>query len=417
MKVTDFIDSVLIIDNSEEEVQELKKVLLAEDISVDFRLIDDVNNNFSSMRELKKNRQIIFMDLSLDDSLVPSERNISERIRPLLQKIVPKGYGCYGMVVWSKHTDLIDSLKERLLKDKDLYSLPIFIVSFDKGKYMANNYNNIFEDLNEALTKDKIAYFFLNWMSTVKKAANNAISDIYSLVPEYDKQQTELLYLMYKMALNHTGIPEEYLQSYDYDLTTDAYKAFDELLYSDLINQLSKDAYGNMFVQKNKPQEWNDMEKWKNVVSTLNSKMFIDTTNLDQNVIIPGNVYKVINAISIEKQPEGTINIAIELTPPCDFSQKKKIRSRIVHGFLNNIDNMGKFKREYHYKDMFPIEFDGTSNLQMLLDFRYFESIEDDDLKNPNKYELIFRVNPKLFADILQKFSSSYARLGLSKIE
>ena len=414
--ITDFFDSVLIIDNVEEEVSELQKVLEDEDISVKLEIYDSTDKNLSKMTRLKKHRQLIFIDLSLDDS-IEIGRNISEIIRRILNKIIPSTVGCYGLVVWSRHVEDIDLLKKRLSEDYGKYVLPMFIVPFDKTEYLLNGYKGILNDLDSILKSDKIAYFFLNWMSTVKKAANNAISDIYSLVPEYDKQQTELLYLMYKMALNHTGIPEEYLQSYDYDLTTDAYKAFDELLYSDLINQLSKDAYGNMFVQKNKPQEWNDMEKWKNVVSTLNSKMFIDTTNLDQNVIIPGNVYKVINAISIEKQPEGTINIAIELTPPCDFSQKKKIRSRIVHGFLNNIDNMGKFKREYHYKDMFPIEFDGTSNLQMLLDFRYFESIEDDDLKNPNKYELIFRVNPKLFADILQKFSSSYARLGLSKIE
>ena len=42
------------------------------------------------------------------------------------------------------------------------------------------------------------------------------------------------------MALNHTGIPEKQIEGYD--LTTDAYKAFDELLYSDLINQQNKNS-------------------------------------------------------------------------------------------------------------------------------------------------------------------------------
>ena len=40
--------------------------------------------------------------------------------------------------------------------------------------------------------------------------------------------------------------------------------------------------------------------------------------------------------------------------------------------------------------------------------------IDDKDLKDASKYKILFRANPKLFADIIQKFSSHAARLGLS---
>lgn len=55
-------------------------------------------------------------------------------------------------------------------------------------------------------------------------------------------------------------------------------------------------------------------------------------------------------------------------------------------------------------------------NKLIIFDFRYLYTPKTEDLKNANKYKVIFRAKPKLFADILQKFSSHAARLGLSSI-
>jgi hypothetical protein len=295
----------------------------------------------------------------------------------------------------------------------------MFIVPFDKTDYLQRGYGNILNDLNNVLTSDKLAYFFLSWRSSVQIAADSAIFDIYSLVPEYENQQKELIYLMYKMALNHTGIPVDHIENYD--LTTDAYKAFDELLYSDLINQQNKNSI-NIF--KPTPQNpYNNADNKKNeIFSKLNSKMFIDKVNIQQDYIIPGNVYEIIGQNLVRPKLPNKVKdvekyIAIELTPPCDFSQKKKINSRLIKGFLCDITHKEKFKNEFYYKDMFPLAIEENNNLQLVLDFRYFETVEDSVLKDENKYKVLFRVSPKLFADILQKFSSSYARLGLSKIE
>lgn len=416
--ITDFIDSVIIIDDNEEEIEELAKKLQEEDISVRIQKVNPQDKQFKDIIPLKKYRQLIFMDLSLDDR-IDIKNNISTKIRPILLKILPKTKGCYGLVVWSKHTEDISILKEKLLKDKDKYCLPMFIVPFDKSKYLQNGYNTILNDLNDTLQNDKATCFFVNWMSSVKYASGKAISDIYTLVPDYDKQKTELMYILYKMALNHTGIPNDQIE--EYDLTTDAYKAFDELLYSDLINQQNKSSV-NIF--SSVPQNpYAGQEDSKNeIYSKINSKLFIDTININQKIVVPGNVYEIVNPSIVKPElPNNKIvvkkYIAIELTPPCDFSQKKKISSRLIKGLLCDIQYKEKFKKEYYYKDMFPLMIDKTTNLQLVLDFRYLEVIEDPKLQDESQYKVLFRVSPKLFADILQKFSSSYARLGLSKIE
>nr|WP_315105853.1 hypothetical protein [uncultured Campylobacter sp.] len=415
--ITDFIDSVVIIDDKWKEIEELAKKLEEEDISVKMQIVNPQDKQFKNIIPLKKYRQLIFMDLSLDDS-IDIKNNISTEIRPILSRILPKTKGCYGLVVWSKHTDDISILKEKLLEDKDRYCLPMFIVPFDKSQYLQNGYDNILNDLNKILQDDKTAYFFVNWMSSVKSASGKAISDIYSLVTDYDKQKTELMYILYKMALNHTGIPDD--QVGGYDLTTDAYKAFDELLYSDLIKQQNKTSV-NIFSPVPQNPYTRQEDRKNDIYSEINSKLFIDTININQKVVVPGNVYEIVdpNIIRLELPKDVTAvkYIAIELTPPCDFSQKKKINSRLIKGLLCDIQYKEKFKKEYYYKDMFPLMIDKMTNLQLVLDFRYLEVIEDLKLQDEYLYKVLFRISPKLFADILQKFSSSYARLGLSKIE
>lgn len=121
--ITDFIDSVIIVDDKDEEIEQLANFLQNEDISVSKQLIDPQDKRLQHIKPFKKYRQLIFMDLSLDDS-IDMKRNISEKIRPILMNILPKTKGCYGLVVWSKHMNDIPMLKEKLLMDKGKYCLP-----------------------------------------------------------------------------------------------------------------------------------------------------------------------------------------------------------------------------------------------------------------------------------------------------
>ena len=108
--ITDFIDSVVIIDDQEKEIEELAKKLQEEDISVKIQIVNPQDKQFKDIIPLKRYRQLIFIDLSLDDN-IDIKNNISTEIRPILLKIIPKTKGCYGLVVFSKHTNDISILK------------------------------------------------------------------------------------------------------------------------------------------------------------------------------------------------------------------------------------------------------------------------------------------------------------------
>lgn len=111
--------------------------------------------------------------------------------------------------------------------------------------------------------------------------------------------------------------------------------------------------------------------------------------------------------------------IGIELTPPCDFSNKK-INSRMVGGLICDVplNHNGMMENINFGEKCYSVNVILWDNINKLIifDFRYLYTPKTEDLKNANKYKVIFRAKPKLFADILQKFSSHAARLGLSSI-
>ena len=417
MSVLDCLDRVVIIDDSPEEVESLKQLLENNDISVDC-YTPDVARSIS----LKKNRQLFFVDLSMDEGKSIKD-NISTIIRPLLKNMIPLNFGTYGLIMWTKHMDELKNVIEKIQLDSDKYQLPLFILGLDKSKYLKEgNYNKLFADIDELIENNNAAYFFFNWRQSVHSAVDRTIFDIYKLAPNYTTQETELSYLMYKMALNYTGIPEKQIE--EYNLSLDTYKSFDELLYSYLIAQ-QKNESKNLF-KENMTNPWKEnLENSINMFSRLNSKFFIDEINLEQNIVVPGNVYKVIednHLLKINGAPKTRERIAIELTPPCDFSHKKVV-SRLVAGFIVECpmkgDKIQKYIRSFKGDNKYtiwPIHFDGKDRF-ICFDFRYTDGIDDTNLKDSSKYKLIFRAKHRLFADILQKFSSHAARLGLAIIQ
>ena len=426
MRIADDIKSALIIDNGYSDVEELEKILDKGNIYHSFFKPDDIKDE---QRRIK-NHQIIFMDFSLDDSKKPEE-NISI-IRRILKKICKRDFGSYGLVLWTKHIEYIQLFKEKLSIDseKKEYITPLFVVGLDKLKYKQYGYGSLWEDLDKELQENKAALFFFNWRNSVDKASDNALNNMYQLVPEYEKQAEQFPYLLYQMAESYSGIPTKDMRVYD-GMYKDAYRAFDELLYSDLITQQIK--LDNIFPEQiNKPDYTSEKELEQ--IAKINSKLLLDLSITDQNMILPGNVYQVVNGNNFlklkfnnfkeDKKSEvgnllkNQIQIAIELTPPCDFSNKK-VSSRLIGGFMIDCPKTKKeismFKADSKYL-IWPIEYNGSIKF-MCFDFRNICVESDETMKNASSYKLLFMVKHRLFADVLQKFSSHAARLGLSIVQ
>lgn len=446
MHIQDFVDRVYLIDNKDEEIEELARELKALDIDV-------LTYNPSLGEEpevLSKNRQLIFVDLMLDEDVNHRKSNLSQLLS-ILSKVISKSFGNYGLILWTKHPDeeatmlkqMISELavkKQRDDKNEDdeikidieLPTLPMFIVTLSKNTFIEKgSYVGVLDVVEQELRKSNAGYFFMRWIASVKTAMDKTVSDVYSLCKDYENQEREITYILYKLAKNHTGIdgtPDT--------LCVDTYKAFDELLYADLFMQLKDESAPVYQLPIINPLDGKPKELG-NLYAALNTKLFIDDVAINQQMVIPGNIYELQGdelsksikekLVYSKKGKEYTYlskDIAIELTPPCDNTNKKK-GSRIVIGYIVHIPKdiekdviekfNGTFKEEAKQYVLHNIFVDGMIS-HLVFDYRHLYTPSTDDLRDPSKYRILFRAKPKLFADILQKFSSHAARLGLSDI-
>lgn len=228
--VENFIDSVLIIDDKEDETKELQNILENKDIWVKYKHPKDC---IAKLR----NRKIIFLDIYLSETSTELKGHISE-IRKILKTIIGKNFGTYGIVIWTNHLQHVDMIKEKMQSDKEQYDLPLFICGLDKQKYLREGFDNLLTDLETELKNNFAANFFINWSILVSQGRDKAVNSIFNLVPDYQKQNNNLEFLLFKLAQNYTGIPIDKIDPYP--LSVDAIKAFNDLLVSE-VNALSKE--------------------------------------------------------------------------------------------------------------------------------------------------------------------------------
>ena len=179
----DCINSAIIVDDKEDEIEDLMNVLTANGIYVEFH---EYKGDFHVAGEGHlKNRNLIFMDLMLNNNSTQNRENISIVISVLAKLTNGPYFGSYGLIVWTKHDEFINDLKDSLSKvslakenDQDeeetdssdeeeiitdihLDNPPLFVVGLSKSKYNKGNgiydYNSLQNDLEQELFENKIS--------------------------------------------------------------------------------------------------------------------------------------------------------------------------------------------------------------------------------------------------------------------
>lgn len=423
-----FITSALIIDDKESEVESLKKYLDDKDIWAKHFTPEQLRERQSVFN----NRKLIFLDLFLEEG--QDEINNINIIRSLFTKVLGTDFGTYGIVLWTKHPDYFNEFIDRIFKPTNKFTLPLFAVSLDKTVYMNNGYQGLLEGVEQQLKESVASSLFIEWNKAVKFGSDHTIKMIYELFDNDPKKYKNLEPLLYLLAKNFTGIPKGNLEGYD--LQKDLIKSLMDSLQFEISNRFSK--IDKLFSDPAKLNFNASKDEKELIFSKLNSQLMLDTHNLAQNSPIPGNIYEIlddtsdmfIKSIVVQKKTKDLEKdelfskipmrrICIEITPPCDFSQgKKKHFSRVVGGIQMDYTPENKPTADNYYTFLYPLQIDGYDKPQIIFfDFYHFQTLNEEDLKNPKHFKIIYRAKDKLFADILQKISSHTARLGIGLLQ
>ena len=459
MKIEEVLNRAVVIDNIEEEGEAIVDALQKVDVPVDFIRIGSSEGEISAF---KHPRESIFADLLLDDNISNLVPNIS-RLIDIIQRIQPECTKYYGIVLWTKHKEYSGQFLKRIgnatarnaganqeSSDEEeidtsvmLNSAPLFVLCMDKTSYQVEgswNFDRLLDDINTELQKSRIAYFSLAWRKLVNDSVENVLNDIYGLSSNFENHEECLSYILRELSRNETGEKE------DTNLTSGVYQVFDSLLNSELLSIVKNESLPDLSGITENPFG-GDVKTLHRLSAKLNSCFFIESNNLNTREILPGNIYRILDSNSplilhknqVEDVPvdvgdgifkfENTysrVNIAIELTPPCDHAYKK-IYSRFVGGYIFDIPigeyttgskaKVYKFNKSDKCYPIYPIFVPGDKNVKCIVfDFRCLWTLTDTEIKNEDKYKLWFKAKPGLFADVLQKFSSHASRLGLNDI-
>ena len=158
-------------------------------------------------------------------------------------------------------------------------------------------------------------------------------------------------------------------------------------------------------------------EMYWDSVSSINSSLNIRSYILDLNR--PGNIYKASDGMKKELCEEYNLDyssseivaIELEISPLCDYAQKKRMRFRLLPGL--QIPCTVKVKEGNKYTTVtVPMMLNGK-RARFLFDFRYFTSENMDYL---NGKEPLYAIGDELLQTIKDELSAHGVRSGIISV-
>ncbi|XOB42355.1 MAG: hypothetical protein ACKKMP_03280 [Candidatus Nealsonbacteria bacterium] len=447
--------NVVVIDDVYDEVKSLLKMLNHEGIGL-------VYYNGTDYKEFPtkplKGVRLLFLDFVLGTD-GQSSRNKISTLMGVVKKVISKDNGPYIILAWTKHDvptdDLLTLFKEEILKDPQ-FPQPVVIVNLEKNKCMKNP-NTINKKLNEKFGDENILKFILYW----ENCARDALCDLLEILSDisrpmittgqsfdnysanWNAQLEKHIFRIAETSLGkNIGANKNLLVAAQLALTIPFHDCAETLIKKN--TRYSKKLVKKIISHKN--EQYNLEEK-----ARMNTFFLLASQEINKN-IQPGNVYKFndvfrkikcrnkncySNKIKLTKQGivqefydwsngpiknyrnkaallKKVIPILLEITPECDYAQKKWKTPMLVLGILwptifENVlsANSEKYKPNYVYKPLL-IKYQNevyylTFNAHHIFNigFRMFDSVEP-----------ILKTRKELLVDIQQWFSGHISRPG-----
>ncbi|WP_286829060.1 MULTISPECIES: hypothetical protein [Kordiimonas] len=205
-------------------------------------------------------------------------------------------------------------------------------------------------------------------------------------------------------------------------------------------------AFGSLYKQGRNDQEKASVVEFLNgflaITPAINTRLLIDM--VVPSYVQPGNVYEkkvphwnrrrslLKNYFNRKPNKNGVINratgevaidndevsrfkfVELEVTPICDYAQKKWVKYRLLPGVLIPREYAKDFAPGVSiYKDIPPFQLDGEE-YHLILDFKLLKST---DMKHHTSEAPIFRLRGDVASSVLSRMASHANRVGLTFVE
>lgn len=377
-------------------------------------------NGFSSMyfsgerTELPGNPmddvRVIFLDMEL---IRPADDNTKAAFTAkTLSKIIDLSANTfYFIIIWATHLELINYFW-RYVDENPERNCNFVTIKLDKALCAANNFDISFieSEINSKLQSNKGYLFLANWENVINKSANDSICELLSLLEDEKDIDQKLLRIIKNLAIAYEG---DHVNNTSGQIVKNAMLAFNSI-YKDSLERNTIDVSDDGF-------DFNGVGEIQNkkIKAAINSKLLLCNNSLNPK---PGNIYLETNnelhknicfdLVDKERYLEEVVAnsqlISCEVSPFCDYAQKKWRVGRLVFGLF--IDD-GYFKRikkaDCLYKTPL-LKYDDKVGF-FVFDMRRAESKKLGKWKK----KIIFSMRYDLVVDLQHKIGGHCSRPGM----
>ncbi len=407
--------------------------------------------------------RVLFLDINLIDDSEHEDKVLRARLVPVLLRVISPNNFPFVVVYWSRnenHKQLIKDIFDTDLNDRKpigyLEERKINYFNYDgtPAEIIEESINQLFQRVDDLFNKNPAFAYLLHWENLVHISSDITLEDVFSFPNSANTWDDEANYLFNKLGKSYSG------KYYDNSSPEEKINSSFQSLNSVLIDSLE---YSVNTVSANFPQELTSKIINDNVGYTVNKKLLTstDTNNIKYSGIvltvnnandekeyselinnlifsnIKSQVYvsneinsnseidkdlrnKLDKLVSSELKVfkdsslKQTFNILLNVTPLCDFVQKKQKYDRWVKGIL--LESKFRYNIDEKSEAIFTspnFSFNGLSYF-LVLDFKYFftsNSINEDNFK------LLFRLRQQVVSEVQSKLARHIGRQGILFLE
>lgn len=443
---------ILVIDDVYDEVKKLLLILNKNGLSFNYYRGDD-------LRELPnqplRGVRLLFLDFVLGTE-GQSDNNKISALMNVIKKTIPINNGPYIILAWTKHDipqdNLLDLFKQKIMESVDIPT-PTAIINLDKRECM-NSLPGIGKKIKQEINDKQILEILLEWEAHAKTASREvvgALSDIskpqVTGEESYDQYSSDWnsrlerhIYWIAESALGKNIKPDkDLLMAAQFSFTelfrdyvetvirneTKPFKHLTQKICSHRDNKYSPDeqAYMNssfLLIRKGMPRRLQpgNMYKFTDVFERIKCERkdcYYNKTRLTKNEIVKEFFKGDLKTYPQKKMLiRQVVPILIEITPECDYTQKKWRNAKMILGVMwpkslgENSAASEKLKlSDFLYRPV-PIEYNDkiycmTFNAHHLFNvsFKLFSAVQP-----------ILKARKEFLVDIQHWFSKHMSRPG-----
>ena len=364
--------------------------------------------------------RLVFLDLVLDETAASTnpDDKVSKVINVLL-KVIGSDDSFYLAMLWTanSNSDLPYKLKQKLEETGITKSFSFETLNKadfrDGDKYDENRLN---KEIRKRISKLKQTKLLLEWEDIVDKARANTINTFLEGWYQ-NNDQDQLSDLLFRLSEAYTKVDN----SSNKKKAVNALLAFNSIFTDTLENDIrTKDFWGVSQIKKSNSNKDSIQKR-----ATINRKLIL--FNYQNTELYPGNVYEskgklrrtigYKNLFEKSYPPKSVKHISLEISPYCDYEQKKIKLSRILPGILFTVYNdtkILKLKSCYAYIYTTPIIEIGGAISRLVFDFRYMYAIDPKELRDMKP---MFMLRNNIVTDIQSRLASHINRPGITSID